>query len=147
MGKPPPLRGQAAVGSIREGKALSVTRTREKRTIFATADPPYEKWEHSVLPFSIQGEKIAIVGEHVIVTGRCRDEAGNPRTGIFLYEDGDLRLDILLPSGGDTGYAGLLSVSESEFLMAYYSSHEYDRESDKLTHGPSDIYLASLSVG
>ena len=62
------------------------------------------------------------------------------KTGVFLYEDGDIQLHTLLPSGRDTGYAGMLPLSESEILVAYYSAHEHPEG------GGSNVYLASLSL-
>ena len=52
----------------------------------------------------------------------------------------------VLPSGRDTGYSGLYAVSGNEVLIAYYSGHEYPDSDERVTHGPCDIYLASVSL-
>ena len=63
-------------------------------------------------------------------------------------EDRDraLELCLYLPSGRDTGYSGLYAVEGNEVLIAYYSGHEYPDADERITHGPCDIYLASVSL-
>jgi hypothetical protein len=137
---------EAALCLLDDGHALTVIRTKAQRAVLAASDPPYERWEHQLIPFQLHGANIAEVGGHIVVTGRCTDEAGEYRTGVFRIKDAGLELVTLLPSGGDTGYAGMFPLSEREVLIAYYSSHEYPEYQEKSAYGPADIYLASLSL-
>ncbi len=81
-----------------------------------------------------------------MIAGRAADESGEPRTAVFEYRDGALELGLYLPSGRDTGYSGLYAVSGNEVLIACYSGHEYPDSDKRVTHGPCDIYLASVSL-
>ena len=142
-----------------DGRLLAVTRARGHCALLSTSEPPYDQWERYLSRESrCYGSAIARVGEHVIVTGRSFANEGvratenrfndkfsdhdqtQLRTGVFLYEDGDIHLHTALPSGGDTGYGGILPISDSQALIAYYSSHEYAPGSN---HG-SNVYLASV---
>tara|TARA_Y100000588_G_C13729455_1_gene700782 strand:+ start:165 stop:341 length:177 start_codon:yes stop_codon:yes gene_type:complete len=57
-----------------------------------------------------------------------------------LYEDNDIQLRGVLPSGGDTGYAGILPVGDNKALVAYYSTYESP------PGGGSSVYLASVVI-
>ena len=54
---------------------------------------------------------------------------------------------LTLPSGGDTGYAGLCAGTKpGEYLISYYSQHDY-QDARGVTPLPSaDIYLATIRV-
>ncbi len=97
---------------------LAVTRARGYCALLPTAQPPYDQWERTL---SRESRCYGQVGRHILVTGRSfsnegiratADQFNKPfsphdqtqlRTGVFLYEDGDIRLKAMLPSGGDTG--------------------------------------------
>ena len=68
-------------------------------------------------------------------------DESNLRLGVHLYHEGDFHLKTVLPSGGDTGYGAILATSDHDFLVAYYSSHEYPPEAPG-----SNVYLASLTI-
>ena len=137
---------EAALCPLPDGRLLAVIRTKLKRALLATAPPPFRDWEHTIVPHSLQGGNAARVGEQVVITGRAADENGEPRTAVFRYAAGKLEHELFLPSGRDTGYAGLYAAADDELLIAYYSGHEHSDSDPRLTHGPADIYLASLSV-
>jgi len=55
---------------------------------------------------------------------------------IYLTDkQGKVKKTVLLPSGGDTSYPGML-ISKKDLLVSYYSSHE----------GKSRIYLARIKM-
>jgi hypothetical protein len=140
------LPSEAAICFLDDETLLSVVRTKSRRTVIARSKPPYEQWDRQIIDLVFQGPTLAKAGESVVATGRCKDDEGRARTGIFLCEDDDLRLHVLLPSGGDTGYAGIYGESDKEVLIAYYSSHEYSIKPEECIHVPSDIYLARVSL-
>ena len=137
---------ETALCHLPDGRLLAVVRTKLPRAVLATAPPPYVEWERTIVPHALQGAAPARVGDRVVIAGRAADESGKPRTALFEYRDGALELGLYLPSGRDTGYSGLYAVGGNEVLIAYYSGHEYPDSDDRLTHGPSDIYLASVSL-
>lgn len=147
-----PAPSEASLSFSADGRLLAVIRARGYCAVLATSEPPHDKWEYRLSRSSrCYGSAVARAGGHIVVTGRSFDNEGvratttqfpekGARTGVFLYEDGDIKLYTLLPSGGDTGYAGILPLSDSEVLIAYYSAHEYPEG------GGSNVYLASVSV-
>jgi len=160
FGTPGP--SEAALHFFDDGRLLAITRARGYCALLSVAEPPYIEWTHRLSEESrCYGAAVARVGSRVLVTGRsfanegvrateglfnelfsAHDDSGL-RTGLFLYEEGDLRLRAVLPSGGDTGYAGILTLGDDRALVAYYSTHEY-------APGPergSSVYLASIKLG
>ena len=157
-----PAPSETALCFFDDGHLLAITRARGYCALLSTSKSPYEEWERYLSRESrCYGSAIARVGEHVVVTGRSFENEGiratenkfnekfseydetQLRTGVFLYEDdGDIHLRAMLPSGGDTGYGGILPISDSQALIAYYSSYEYQPGPD---HG-SSVYLASVSI-
>ncbi len=150
-----PYVSESAILVMDDETMLAVTRTPGPTAIVSTARPPYEIWSHKRTPrYIMQGAALARVGPHIVATARCgereRDgkfansfsdlDSTGTRTGIYVYEDGDLHLKGVLPSGGDTGYGGIWPVSDKEFLVAYYSTHEYAE------HSGSNVYLASVTI-
>ena len=147
---------ECALIVLDDERMLAVTRTPGSFAILSTALPPYEQWQHrSSGGVRLKGAAVARVGEHIVATGRSfavergdefsesfsdYDKSGL-RVGVHLYEEEDFHLKVVLPSGGDTGYGGILATGERDFLVAYYSSHEYPPE----TPG-SNVYLASLTI-
>jgi len=144
-----------------DDRLLAVTRARGHCALLSSAEPPYDQWVRYLSRESrCYGSAIVRIGEHVAVTGRSFSNEGvrstqnkfndtfsdhdetQLRTGVFLYEDGDIRLYTVLPSGGDTGYGGILPGSDNKALIAYYSSHEYEPGTN---HG-SNVYLASVYI-
>lgn len=137
---------EAALCPLDDGRLLAVVRTKTQRAVLATADPPYERWTHHAIPFTLHGANIAKAGGQIVVAGRCRGDHDEYRTGVFRYADDGLIRGTLLPSGGDTGYAGTFPMNDREVLIAYYSSHEYPEHLARWTHGPADIYFASVAL-
>lgn len=155
-----PYPSETALCFFDDGRLLAVTRAPGSTAVLSTSAPPYSKWQRRMSQESrCYGAAMAKVGNHIVVTGRSfADERVGPeaakfnekfseydttqlRLGVYLYQDGDIRLKTVLPSGGDTGYGAILPTSDSEFLVAYYSSHEYPPEKPG-----SNVYLASVSL-
>ena len=116
------------------------------------AAPPYEVWEHRRTEESrCYGADIAKVGKHYLVTGRSFDNEGQRATtnrfseaggqlGVFLYGNNEIELQLMLPGGGDTGYAAILPENDNDALIAYYSSAKYGGDPG------SSVFLASVSI-
>ncbi|MEE3259875.1 MAG: hypothetical protein VX293_11750, partial [Candidatus Latescibacterota bacterium] len=156
-----PAPSETALCFFDDGRLLAITRARGHCALLSTAEPPYSEWERYLSRESrCYGSAVTRVGERVLVTGRSFANEGiratedkfndkfsehdqtQLRTGVFLYEEGDIQLCAVLPSGGDTGYGGILPVGEHRALIAYYSTYEY-------APGPdcgSNVYLASVLI-
>ena len=152
FGTPSP--SETALLFLGDDRLLAIIRARGHCAALATASPPYREWEFRRSEESrCYGAEVARVGKQVVVTGRSFDNEGQRAVsgkfgvaggaqGVFLYDEmsGELSIEALLASGGDTGYAAIQPVGDSEALIAYYSSHEYgDRPG-------SNIYLASITL-
>jgi hypothetical protein len=97
--------------------------------------PPYEEWTRVFLDRNVGGPVLARWGDHYLVAGRKRSEAGASTVLYWLAED-QLHEVIELPSGGDCSYPGFVETDDGGGLLSYYSSHE----------GSTSIYLAEFSL-
>ena len=108
----------------------------DHRAVFGVAKPPYTSWNFTTLSKPIGGPNLIASGDgNWWVSGR---DYGKDQTRTFvarLDSEGRLSDEILLPSGGDTSYPGLVRIGET-LLVSYYSSHE----------GKTAIYLAELEL-
>ena len=108
----------------------------DHRAVLGRAQPPYTNWTFTTLPRAIGGPNMIAAGQgDWWASGR---HYGPDQTQTFvarLDQQGQLHEEVLLPSGGDTSYPGLVRIGDT-LLVSYYSSHE-----DKTA-----IYLAELSL-
>lgn len=83
---------------------------------------------------------IQIPDGRVVVGGRFLDEfSSNPRTSLGFLDLASGKIDefLQLPSGGDTGYPGLV-WHDDKLWVSYYSSHVGKK---------SSVYMATVSFG
>jgi len=115
-------------------------------------EPPYTEVKRKFrLPMRLQGPMIKrLPGGSVIV---CRQRDRTPpgvrhtRTEILWLPDDteDPQRVCVLPSGGDTSYAGWADVGEGKGVVSYYSSHEHEMAIPSHLSRPADIFLADVS--
>ena len=101
-----------------------------------TARPPYGDWSWKGLNARIAGPKLIQLRDgRLVTTVRLYD--GDKRTSLCWIdaEEGKLHELLELPSGGDTGYAGMV-WHEGMLWVSYYASHE-----DK-----TSVYLARVKL-
>ncbi len=104
--------------------------------LLGLALPPYTEWEWKDLGVRIGGPKmIQLSDDRIYATVRLYD--GQARTSLCLIDpvDASLRECLILPSGGDTSYAGMVE-HEGDLWISYYSSHEEK----------TAIYLARIRI-
>lgn len=91
---------------------------------FGTSSPPYKKWQWHDLGCYIGGPAmIALDDSKYLISGRIWTKK-RFKTALMEFDLATKRLKLLLmlPSGGDTSYPGM--VKEAEHLwISYYSSH------------------------
>ena len=135
--------GDAIVGLLRRELAPGQT------AALVRAAPPYATWEVMPTEVFVQGAALARVGHRWLVAGRCRNAGGDLVTGLLDLDLKRARLTCLLelPSGGDTGYAGLWQSGEGVLWVSYYSSHEsWDGREKTRKRCPAAVFLARCAV-
>lgn len=121
-----------------EGQAVCLLRRdgMPGRALVGTAQAPYETWVWRELDRAIGGPSLLRLPDGRWVAG-VRLYDGRVRTSLAWLdvEQGTLREFLILPSGGDTSYPGLV-WHEDRLWVSYYASHE----------GKSSIYLATVAL-
>ena len=102
-----------------------------------TARPPYADWSFSRLEASLGGPNFIRLADGALwAASRWHDDAGLPRTALARMTRKGLEPALLLPSGGDCSYPGMV-WHDGLLWMSYYSSHE----------AKTSIYLAKVDLG
>ena len=98
--------------------------------------PPYTEWSFAHLPLSLGGPNfIRLPNGDLWAAARCSDAAGTPVTALARMSRDAFDVALVLPSGGDNSYPGLV-WHEERLWVSYYSSHE----------GKASIYIAQVDV-
>lgn len=122
---------------LADGSALALVRREagDKHGWLGRAKPPYVEWKWQSVGRFIGGPEMLVLPDgRLLAAGRDLAAAG-PKTALGFLVDGVWKIDRSLPSGGDTGYPGMVWY-EGVVWISYYSSHE----------GKSAIYLAKLPL-
>lgn len=105
------------------------------------SEPPYTQWDWKEIPLVLGGpDFLFLEGEDkVVLCSRCHHIGNWCTTSIYVGNaDGtNFHQVLVLPSGGDTSYPGLL-IENGELIVSYYASHEANWR-------PS-IYLARIPL-
>ncbi len=107
--------------------------------LWGTCPAPYKDWHFKDIPFRLGGPDFVVLNDTCIIAG-TRSHL-NPRwctTSVFKgnLRSGTFQHILVLPSGGDTSYPGM--ILDGKYLwMSYYSAHESRRP---------DIYLAKIPL-
>jgi hypothetical protein len=109
----------------------------DKTAWIGTSSAPYTQWKWQSAGMQIGGPNfIELPKGHLIASGRCYDENNKARTFVGRMDLDEVQPDLILPSGGDCSYPGMVWHSGLLWL-SYYSTHE----------GATDIYLAKIRLG
>ena len=115
-------------------------------------DPPYvEVKRRFQLPIRLQGPMIKRLPGGSVIVCRQRDllpvGVRHTRTEVLWLADDceDPQRVCVLPSGGDTSYAGWLDTGEGKAVVSYYSSHEHRMAIASHHSTPADIFLADVT--
>lgn len=106
---------------------------------WAVSPAPYTQWEWKRMPMRLGGPDFLMLSDDkVVATSRCHHIPGWATTSVYTGDarTGKFRQRIVLPSGGDTSYCGMI-IEDGELWVSYYSGHA--------THWPS-IYLARIPL-
>ena len=111
--------------------------TDDQMGVLAQSSSPYANWTFTKMNFRLGGPNFILTGDtgpgNIIATSRVYQPM--PHTAVLINDDtaGQFEELLVLPSGGDNSYAGM--VLDDRFLwLSYYSSHE----------GKTGIYFAKI---
>ncbi len=129
---------ESAIRFLADGTAICLLRRDggTRTALFGTARPPYTDWSWKDLGVRIGGPNmIRVPGGRWLAAVRLYD--GRERTSLCWVDPAAGRIEefLVLPSGGDTSYAGLV-LHDGLLWISYYSSHE----------GKSSIYAAQVRL-
>jgi hypothetical protein len=127
-------------------------------TLLSVAEPPYLRWRQRRADAArLDGPCLFRVGERVFAIGRYEPVArsglfatgsilARKRTALYEVEPSRLRLLAVLPSAGDTSYAGV-AVHDGHLYASYYTSR-IDRDYPWILGmlAPSEIRVARLPL-
>ncbi len=111
-----------------------VRRGMNERSVLGLSRGPFLDWEWMELNETIAGPNLMLLPDKRILAG-VRFYEPERRTSIALLDPVERKIvEVLkLPSGGDTGYPGMI-IHDGHLIISYYSSHE--------SH--TSIYLAKV---
>lgn len=109
--------------------------TGDKNAWIGVSHPPYKNWSWNSAGLSIGGPNFVVLpGGKMIASGRTQTASG-AKTFVGDMTEKSVTPDLILPSGGDCSYPGMVWF-ENKLWLTYYSSHE----------GKTCIYLAKVAV-
>ncbi|MBT6493014.1 MAG: SUMF1/EgtB/PvdO family nonheme iron enzyme, partial [Planctomycetaceae bacterium] len=106
-----------------------------KTATLGTSSPPYETWAWKDLDQELAGPNLIRLADGRLVVGARLAKPARTSLCWLDAEKGTLTEFLLLPSGGSSGYPGLVE-HEGMLWVSYYSSHE----------GKAKVYLAKVKV-
>lgn len=117
-----------------DGTMIALVR-RRGNALFGVSPFPYLDWNWFSLKRRIGGPNFLILpgGEMWSCTRILKPRRRCPRTALSLMSAHALKPKLILPSGGDTSYPGMIYLGDRLYI-SYYSSHE----------GKAKIYLAEI---
>lgn len=119
-----------------QGKAYCLLRREQGPGLLGIALPPYTQWTWKELGMRIGGPNfIPIPDGRLLAAVRLYDSPVRTALGWLDERTGKFTETLVVPSGGDTSYPGLI-WHEEKLWMSYYSSHE----------GKTAIYFAEVVV-
>lgn len=104
--------------------------------LIGISPPPYTGWKWTELDYRLGGPDFLILKKNTMLIGTRLYQTGSNSTVIYVTgNEGKVRKSVMLPSGGDTSYPGLL-IHKKTLWISYYSSHA----------GKTSIYLSRIRM-
>lgn len=131
---------ETTVRMLPDGRMAMMVRRDKGDTMgyWGVSEPPFTDWKFTKMEFRVGGPDFLVLGDGTIIAGsRSYYIPSACKTALYKgTADGRFQEVMLLPSGGDTSYPGLL-VDGDTLWVSYYSSHETPNAS---------IYLARIPI-
>ena len=133
---------EATLRFLKSGEMIALLRRdhrHQNNALIGTSEPPYTHWNWTPTQHHLGGPNFIMAPNGSMLAGG-RFLFKNPwgmfeKTALATMTLEDIRPVLLLPSGGDTSYPGMVFY-DGLLWMSYYSSHE----------GKTSIYLAKIQV-
>lgn len=138
---------EATIRFAPDGRMALMVRTDHgaKTGYWALSAAPYTDWTFKALPWRCGGQDFAIQPDgRVICVARSLYLWDHESTSIYTgdLEEGPVAQRFILPSDGDTSYAGML-IEGGTLWVSYYSGHETEKPSIYLARLPLAAVLAA----
>ena len=118
--------GEDRILFMKDGSALCLLRheTGTKNGLLGRAEPPFTDWTWRELRLRIGGPNMIELADGRIIAA-ARLYSPKARTSLAWIDPvaGNMTECLVLPSGGDTSYAGMV-MHDGLLWVSYYSSHE-----------------------
>jgi len=130
---------ETTVRFLPDGEMIALTRREghNKHGWIGRSKPPYKEWTWKETEYRFGGPNFIILPNGSMWAGsRCFPDGGSAKTCVArMTADGAYQPMLVLPSGGDNSYPGLV-WHDNLLWMSYYTSHE----------GKTSIYLAKIKL-
>lgn len=108
----------------------------DRMGVLASSDFPYKDWSFERLKIRLGGPNFLFLDEKSLIIGSRYHMENGPKTAVFTTDlEGNIQNTLVLPSGGDTSYPGMV-FHKKKLWLVYYSSHEEK----------SNIYLTKIPL-
>lgn len=125
---------------------FAIVRKNYPGSYFGISKSPFHDWKWVHLDRVLGGPNIMKLGNRILISGRTYidSEDNNCRSKTFLGEiiGGKIKILHILPSGGDTGYTGMVYKDEILYISYYSGISECFNTNDNFT----EIYLAKIKL-
>jgi len=146
------MAGEADMFFNADGSMWLISRTGDKAgdAIYFKSDVSLTQWTGTDTGVLVHSPVIAPWKDRFFLAGRGRKD-GAYVTTVWAMSDGRPEELIVLPSGGDTGYNGLLADPASldgtapALFVSWYSQHEREQEPGA-TRDTASIYVGRITV-
>lgn len=122
------FRGDEAIALVRRESGKG-------RAWIGTSIPPYREWNWNASKERVGGPNFIVLGDGSLIAATRIWRDGKPLVAICAMTESSLEPILVLPSGGDCGYPGMV-MHRGRLWVSYYSSHE----------GKPKIYLARIRL-
>lgn len=132
---------EATVRFLKNGDCVALVRREgpgeDRAAWIGRSSTPYRDWQWHTSDMQIGGPNFLVLpGSAMIASGRhYGDKATGHKTFVGRMTFDSVKPDLILPSGGDCSYPGMVWY-RGLLWLSYYSSHE----------GKSAIYLAKVHI-
>lgn len=108
----------------------------DKMGVLLKSVPPYLQWTYTKLSYRLGGPDFLFLDhDHLVIGTRYYGTKKNTTAVLVTDRDGEPLKIFDLPSGGDTGYPGMV-IYKDTLWVSYYSAHQ----------GKPAIYLAKIPI-
>lgn len=135
----PGFPNEATIRFTQDGRMALMVRRDDADAMgyWAVSQAPYTQWDWKKMEMRLGGQDFLFYGDNIIASTRSHYIPSRCKTVILKGDEtGRFEEVMVLPSGGDTSYPGLLIEGE-ELWVSYYSTH---------ASSMAKVYLAKIPL-